>query len=367
MSGGGMRLAFCNATRTWGGVKTWTLEFARALADLGHQVRLYGRAGVFLEKAAALGLPATVVAFGPDFNPRAIAFFRREFREYGTEAVLVNVGRDLRTAGVAAKLSGLPLVQRIGLPGDMKNSLKVRLLNAWLRPHYLCPCRYIRDGLLDNLPFIAAKATSVVYSAKQPLPAPPTTLARPLRLVTTSQVNPNKGHEELLRVLARYRDAGQEFTWDVAGTGESLDFLRGLSRELGLAERVRWHGFCSDIGSLLREADVFVLPSYTEGLPNTLLEAMAHGLVPVARNAGGSGEVWPEALAALLAPDGPHDGSGLTAALGRVFAADEATLLAWKRIAWEQCREHFSLTVQAHRLEEFFRQRLDEAGRGNRL
>lgn len=353
-----MRLAFCNATRSWGGVKTWTIEFAAALAARGHEITLYGRPGAFIERAQSRSLAAVPVSFGMDFNPLAINLFLHEFRQRNIQAVLVNVGRDLRSAGVAARLMGLPLVQRIGLPGDMRNCLKVRLLHHLLRPHYLCPCCFIRDGMLATLPFIDERDTTVLLSAKTPAPQAPAHAGTPLRLVTTSQVNPNKGHEELLRVLAALRDAGHDFIWEVAGSGESESPLKALAHDLGLAERIIWHGFTQDVPAILARCDVFVLPSYIEGLPNTLLEAMAQGLVPVARNVGGTAEVWPQPLLSLLVPDGPRDGSGLRAALELVFQASRETLLSWKASAWEQCRAQFSLKRQAAALEQFFVDRI---------
>lgn len=354
-----MKLAFCNATRSWGGVKTWTLEFASALQALGHDVFIYGRAGAFVQRAESMGLHAEAVDFGPDFSPSAIRFFLRSFRERNIEAVLVNVGRDLRTAGVAARLAGLPLVQRIGLPGDMRNTLKVRLLHTVLRPHYLFPCFFNRDGFIHNLPFVRPEQCTVIHSAKIPAPAIQESVSRPLRLVTTSQLNPDKGHEELLRVLGRLAEDGLDFTWDVAGTGRSAEQLRRLAEELGLERRVTWHGFTQNVQEILARCDVFVLPSYSEGLPNTLLEAMALGLVPVARGVGGVAEIWPESLASLCAPSHPRDGSTLEPILRRVLGARDEEVLAWKQAAWEQCKTAFSLDTQARKLEAFFLDRTD--------
>ena len=353
-----MRLAFCNATRSWGGVKTWTLEFASALKDLGHDVFIYGRAGAFIQRAESKGLPAEAVNFGPDFNPAAIRYFRRSFKERGIQAVLVNVGRDLRTAGVAARLSGIPLVQRIGLPGDMRNTLYVRLIHSFLRPHYLFPCIFNRDGFLQNLPFVRSEHCTVVHSAKIPAPSicnsGHNSVSRPLRLVTTSQLNPDKGHEELLLLLGKLHKEGFEFTWDVAGTGRSAEQLKRLAEDLGLGGRIHWHGFTQDVQAILAQCDVFVLPSYSEGLPNTLLEAMALGLAPVARNVGGIAEIWPEDLGDFLVPRLPRDGSMLEPALRRVLGASKEELLSWKLTAWKQCKTAFSMDSQAHKLEAFF-------------
>ena len=365
-----MRLALCNATRRWGGVKTWTIEFADALKGMGHSPVLYGRDPSFVERAAARGLEAVRVSFGCDFSPLSTGYFFREFKKRDTQAVLVNVSKDLRTAGLAARLLGLPVVQRIGLPRDMEDSFSARLSHRLIRPHYLCPCRYIRDGMLEALPFVAGAETSVIYSAKTPLPHPPEAVKSPLRLVSSSQVNANKGHMELAHTLARLMREGHDFHWDVAGTGDCLDALRVLCSALGLDGRVTFHGFMQNLPALLETSDVFILSSYREGLPNTLLEAMAAGLVPVGRSVGGVAECWPAALPFLLVPYGGWEQEadwgvrveeGVTALplyppLKRVFTAPGADVSAWKRATWEHCREHFSLEVQARRLECFFQE-----------
>ena len=358
-----LRLAFCNATRKWGGVKTWTIEFAQALQARGHELFLYGRAGAFIERAAAKGLAARAINFGPDYNPVAIARFYREFTQRGIDLVLVNVGHDFRSAGIAARLAGIPLVQRIGLPGDQANSFSVRLLHRLLRPHYLCPCRYIADGMRANLPFIGQDEVNVVYSAKTPVAAPPGMVGTPRRLVTTSQVTSRKGHEELAHTLAALLHAGFSFHWNVVGEGGGLEGLQTLCAELGLGPHVTFHGFVQDVNRILQQNDIFVLPSYSEGLPNTLLEAMAHGLVPVARDVGGIRECWPEGLEPLLACDsGSENWRNLTAtpeklplytALHSVFSCSDETLLDWQNITWKHCCDSFSLVKQVQVLEDF--------------
>lgn len=370
-----MRLAFCNATRRWGGVKTWSIEFAAALQERGHEVTLYGREGAFIERARSHGLEAHPVSFGCDYSPISTAYFYRQFRRGKVEAVLVNVGKDLRTAGLAARLLGLPLVQRIGLPRDLENSPATRLSHRLLRPHYLCPCRYIRDGMLGALPFLGKEDTSVVYSAKTPVPAGPDKVNSPLRIVSCSQVNANKGHKELAYTLALLKQEGYRFHWEIAGEGDCLDDLRLLCGDLGLRENTTFHGFMQNLPTLLQSCDVFALSSYREGLPNTLLEAMASGLVPVGRAVGGVEECWPAALSFLLAPyagreqeadwdaraKGGASSLPLYEPLRQVFSASHDRIAQWKRGAREHCRANFSLSVQAEKLEAFFEQRIASA------
>lgn len=368
-----MRIAFCNASKSWGGVKTWTIEFAAALQALGHHAIIIGRDERFITRAQAAGLEAYQMQFGADFSPFRIATFMRFFKKHNVEAVLVNVGSDIRTAGIAAALCKLPVIHRVGLPADMRNQWKVRLTHKIIHPHYLCPCRDICNGMRRILPFVRQEDCTVLYSAKMPIDeavlkkrfARETTKTRintdaqgaPLRLVTTSQLKKDKGHSDVLAALATLRSKGYALTWDVAGTGEYGDTLKAKMQELGLDDCITWHGFTQNIAQILQNSEVFVLPSHREGLPNTLLEALAQGLIPIARNVGGINEVWPKELAPYLL-ENENFSESLTDALEQLASMPQAKRHALRRAALAHCRAHLSLPVQAKKLEAFFAARI---------
>lgn len=297
-----MRICFVNSTRKWGGVKSWTLDVSQGLMGRGHEISIIGRPGPFIDKAASLGVDARSVSFGPDFNPLLIIQLRDWFRAEKIELVVVNVGKDMRSAGVAAKLCGIPVVHRVGLAGDMENTFKIRTLHRWIRPAMLVPCEQIKQGLLRELPYLTPQEITVVLTRKEPAPAPPDRIHGPLRLISTSQLNADKGHKDILMALDGLKKEGYDFEYHVVGTGTIETELKDMAASLELKEQIIWHGFQADVRATLRQADVFLLPSYTEGLPNSLLEAMAEGLVCVARNVGGVAEVWPEKASELLLP-----------------------------------------------------------------
>ncbi|MFV0422936.1 glycosyltransferase [Oleidesulfovibrio sp.] len=352
-----MRLAFFNSSKGWGGVKTWTVEFAAALQQRGHEVHIFGRPGPFVERATAMGLPAHAVSFGPDFNPVAISRFISFFKKNRTDAVLVNVGRDVRTAGIAAAIYGIPVAHRIGLPRDMRNHWKVRTVHKLIKPHYLCPCEYIRSGMLQMLPFIDKKDSTVILSAKKPAQNAPVLKhhdeKHPLTFVTTSQLNADKGHIDVLQILARLKAKGHNFHWHVAGKGTQQEDLKAQCAALGLQDNITWHGFTQNVTAVLALGDVFILPSLSEGLPNTLLEAMAQGLIPVARDIGGINEVWPQEAAGMLLPHANFQ-TRLEQTLEMLLQTDPTQLHVLSKAAWEKCRTSFSMQTQAPKLEAFF-------------
>ena len=136
--------------------------------------------------------------------------------------------------------------------------------------------------------------------------------------------------------MSRYPNAE---LW-IAGEGPSRPELESLILSLGLGDRVRLLGFRDDVRSLLGEADLFVLPSHSEGFGITLVEAMACEVPVLASNVGGAGEVIGELGEAYLLS--PTDEAGWTAAMARMAAMDPQARNALGRQARQLVIERFS-------------------------
>jgi glycosyltransferase involved in cell wall biosynthesis len=105
-----------------------------------------------------------------------------------------------------------------------------------------------------------------------------------------ANLKPRKGIEDLIRAFAAV-PPNPASRLVLVGEGPLRDALVGLAAELGVAERVHFHGSDPDPTRLLAGMDLFVHPSETEGLPNAVLEAAAAGLAIVATDAGGTREI----------------------------------------------------------------------------
>ena len=136
-------------------------------------------------------------------------------------------------------------------------------------------------------------------------------------VVTVGNLYPVKGHRVLLDAAALLSSQHPNLHVAIAGRGELAAALAEQARELGLAGRLHLLGLRTDVANVLAAADVFVLPSLSEGLPLALLEAMcaarpivasAVGEVPVALAAGAAG---------LLVE--PGNATALAAALHRML------------------------------------------------
>ncbi len=97
----------------------------------------------------------------------------------------------------------------------------------------------------------------------------------------------------LLEALARVKDRVPNLRLCIAGKGDHEEELRGKAQRLGISERVQWLGWCTEVGSVLRQADIFVLPSErgVETLSMAVLEAMAEGLPIISTDVGSMAEV----------------------------------------------------------------------------
>ena len=135
-------------------------------------------------------------------------------------------------------------------------------------------------------------------------------------LLSVGELNENKNHELVLRALASVRDLRVHYA--IAGKGNLERHLMSLSRELGLEDRVHLLGYREDVYEFYRIADVFVHPSYREGLPVSVIEAMASGLPVVASKIRGNEDLIEEGGGFLLSP---KDEDGFADAIEKLISS----------------------------------------------
>jgi len=136
-------------------------------------------------------------------------------------------------------------------------------------------------------------------------------------LGNVARLEEQKGHEDFLMALSQVRAEIPDLTVLLVGEGSRREYLRGLTRELGLQEVVRFLGTRRDIPRILRALDVFIMPSRWEGIPLTLLEAMGYGLPVVSTRVGRAPEIVRDGENGRLAPVG--DPAALAGAILEIY------------------------------------------------
>jgi glycosyltransferase involved in cell wall biosynthesis len=169
-----------------------------------------------------------------------------------------------------------------------------------------------------------------------------------------------KGIDDFVRaasgVASQFPDARFLVFGDSSHTGDPseatyADELRQLAATLGIAGRLLFAGYRTDVAELLPEITVSVLPSHTEGLPNAILESMAAGVPVVATNVGGVPELIDDGVTGLLVP--PRDPRALSSAICRLLG-DPALAHGLASAAKRSVRECFSLERMLRETEELY-------------
>ena len=112
-----------------------------------------------------------------------------------------------------------------------------------------------------------------------------------LRVLTVARLDRQKGMDILLRAWANIVREEETLKLIIIGNGPLERELKMLSQSLGVIESVEFTGEVKNVQEYLRDADLFILPSRAEGMPNALLEAMSYGIPCIATNVGGNVEL----------------------------------------------------------------------------
>lgn len=135
-------------------------------------------------------------------------------------------------------------------------------------------------------------------------------------VLSVGEVNQNKNHRVGIEALAKLNDPNIYYV--ICGRGPLTEAHKELAKELGVEDRVFLTGYRTDVADFYRMADVFLFPSFREGLPVAVMEAMASGLPVIATKIRGSSDLVQQG--ALFEPT---DTDGIAKALERDIAREE--------------------------------------------
>jgi glycosyltransferase involved in cell wall biosynthesis len=267
----------------------------------------------------------------------------------------------VHTTDLYANIFGLPAAALAGVPVRIGNRRELTMgksagLLALQRIGYSFAHRVVANSraAAARLEYerVSADHISIIPNGvDQHAFEPSTPRAARRRIVTVANLRPEKAHDVLMDaaaiVLTTHPDA--EF-WCVGG-GVLADHLPAEAARRGLGGRVRFLGHRDDVPKMLAEADIFVLPSRSEAMPNGVVEAMAAGLPIVATRVGGIPEVIVDGHTGLLVP--PDDAAALSRALLRLID-DPALATSLGRAARHVVEQRFSFDRMVAGFEQLY-------------
>jgi len=242
----------------------------------------------------------------------------------------------------------------VDLPPSGWTTMQHRVVSACV-DRYLAVSRQVAAQLRERFGVRADKITQVPNAvaldrfprAVSPAPARPTDPAVPHTVLTVARLDPQKGLHDLVAAAALVPEARVM----VVGEGPERPALETEIARLGLGDRVHLLGFRSDVPDLLAASDLFVLPSLFEGLPLSILEAMAAGKPVVATAIGGNDEAVVDGATGLLVP--PGDPQALADAI-RALLRDPERRRRLGEAGRRRAEAEFSATAMVRRIAAIY-------------
>jgi glycosyltransferase involved in cell wall biosynthesis len=176
----------------------------------------------------------------------------------------------------------------------------------------------------------------------------------PLRVTYLGRLDRNKGIFEILEAVGVLRDRGMSLRLTIAGDGPDSGAIRAAVADAGFGGQVVFAGpvFGETKSRLWADSDVFAFPSHAEGLPYSLLESMAFGVVPVTTAVGAIPDVMQGGTHGFLIP--MRNPVALADAIAKLDG-DRITLNRMARSCQERIQENYTLKRMASEFRNLYR------------
>lgn len=254
-----------------------------------------------------------------------IKLLRRKLKEINPQLIWLNSEKSMFCVGRAVGKQFPTLIFIRGKHAKLKwyclkdwKNLSLIVANNSESLKFFQRFNWTKDKLAVAYNGIDFDATQRTGPAPKSLPGQST----PLRVVMPATLIPLKAHSVAIKGFAKFcQDEPDAVLW-ICGDipNELADYyfkrLLALRHELGMDDKIHFLGWCSDVPAIIRCADIMLLTSETEGLPRSMLEAMALGKPVIATSAGGIPEVIRNGIEGILIDVG--DDNAVTEALQKL-------------------------------------------------
>ncbi len=318
----------------------------------------------FLAAARAIGMPIHEVRGGSPYDPRQIRQLTRLVRDGGFDIVHAHEAVSDVLTYVMSFLHRVPIVSTAhgwianSRKGHVMVALDKKVLSRFDR--VIAVSHKMRRDLLaagvpdDKVTLLhnaivlenyqrttGAGALEALIGHRPPGPV----------MVSIGRLSVEKGHADLIAALAMVAAQGQHITTVLAGDGPARADLEASIRAAGLQDWVHLPGYIDRPARLLQDADLMVLPSHTEGLPNAALEALAMDVPVLATAVGGTPEVITDGETGRLVP--ARDPAALAAGI-LDFLAQPARWRDWARRGRQTVTDQFDFKARTRKLEGLY-------------
>ena len=294
----------------------------------------------------ALGIPITLLPMqrllAPRGDIRGLAGLVRLFRREKFDVVHTHMSKAALLGGIASKWAGVPVtintahnLGSLAMPSAIMRGMFRVYDTTLLRlttDAVITVSDRVRDGILSKRIVAAGKITAIHNGIDIMRFDVDPTLSRVIRqefaradsdvlVITVARLVWFKGLKTLIASAAEVLRTCPQARFVIVGDGPQREELTKQADDLGIGDRVHFAGERRDVPGLLAASDIFVLSSVSEGLPVSILEAMASAVPVVASNVGGIPELVDDGRTGIIVP--AQDVKALAAAVGRLVSKPE--------------------------------------------
>ena len=351
-----MLTLFVDMVLSFDGQEYWAgdafIRFVQALAERVGKVTLIARVhpkrsrSVYRldpQRFAVIGLPYYPSLYSPNPSPllRAVYFLWARRDQLTTPLLLsgphplgVLLGWWARKARrpyallVRQNLTEMVRARYTGIHRTIAVTIAALLERSWIALGRHAPVLTVGPEMADYYRSRGVPAAEIYISLFQstelnPHGPQPRQLGEPLRIITVSRLEPEKGLRDLVHAVRIAVTSGVKVYWEIVGEGSCGPALRELVQVAGLGNCVSFVGYVPNGPQLLekiRHAHVLVVSSLTEGFPQAVLEAFSQGTPVLATAVGGMARKLRNEIDSLLVP--PQSPEALAEALMRLYYDD---------------------------------------------
>jgi glycosyltransferase involved in cell wall biosynthesis len=348
-----------------GGTERQLTETAKSLdrSQFTPHVACLRPQGLRMEELQAAGVPIFRIPVRSFYSPAAID----GIRQLGAYLRRHNI-QLVHTFDTPMNLLGAPAARFYRTPVVLSSQRAYRALTPPVGRHLLRITDRLVDGVVVNCKAIekhliqdeklAPARVHLCYNGidtelfrRRALPRPDYLQSASIVIGVVCALRPEKGLDTLLEAFARVRPSNPQAKLVLIGSGPAQPGLEALAAHLGLTGSCIFEPATTNVADWLSLIDIFVLPSLSEALSNSLMEAMACGCCVIASQVGGNPELVSHGNTGLLSR--PADADDLTSKLQFAIENKDARA-AMAQAATRFLHDGFSLTAAARRMGHIY-------------
>ncbi len=354
------KICFFNSVKTWGGGEKWHFEMVNRLHEKGNSVSIFtNRTSELRTRILETEIPISRMRINnlSFLNPYKIIKLAIIFRKLKVRTIIMNLSTDLKVAGIASKLAGIPhIIYRRGSAIPIRNSFLNRYLFGKVVHQVIANSQETKRTILSRNPrMINVNRIKIIYNGinlprfdETPVSFRYKHKGNEIIIGNAGRLVKQKGQKYLIDLASKLKRKKIDFKILIAGEGRMENELKALISKNKLKKYFEFCGFVEDMKGFMQSIDIFVLTSIWEGFGYVLVEAMACNKPVVAFEISSNPEIVEDQKTGYLVP--PFDMEALTEKVIQLIN-DKADRIKLGNMGRERVEKMFSIGKTQENLE----------------